>query len=137
MPAVAERGAPAVLIVDDDAFVRRPLELFLRDEGFAPLTAGNGDECLERVRRHRPALIIMDVMMPGRDGFTVCAALKGDPASRAIPVILLTGRGDEADQKRSREVGADCLIMKPYSPSELVRTVRGLVGAPQLRAEGA
>lgn len=126
MTTVTERQAMEVLIVDDDAFIRRPLELFLRDEGFTPHTADDGEACLAHVRRSRPAVIIMDVMMPGRDGFATCAALKRDPASCNIPVILLTGRGEAEDRERSREVGADRLVTKPYSPAELIRTVRQL-----------
>ena len=110
---MSECPAPTVLIVDDDAFIRRPLELFLRDEGFEPITAAHGDECLARAKRDAPAVIVMDVMMPGRDGFATCEALKADPVSRGIPVILLTGRGEREDELRSLEVGAAHLVTKP------------------------
>lgn len=134
---MADRPAAKVLVVDDDAFIRRPLELFLRDEGFEPLTASDGEECLERVRYDRPAVIILDVTMPGRDGFEICRALKADPASRAIPVILLTGRDEEEVRERGRAVGAVDLVTKPYSPHGLIDTVRRLVDARELQRDTA
>ena len=69
-------SAKRILIVDDDAFIRRPLEFILREEGFEPFTAADGEECLRRAGNVRPDLIFLDVMMPGRDGFAVCGALK-------------------------------------------------------------
>lgn len=116
-----------VLVVDDDAFIRRPLELLLREEGFRPATAADGDECLRRVEAERPDLIVLDVMMPGRDGFSVCAALKADPRFAPIPVILLSARGMESDRQRGIELGAADFVTKPYSPSDLLRRVRELL----------
>jgi two-component system phosphate regulon response regulator PhoB len=120
-------AAPRILVVDDDAFVRRPLELILRSEGFAPSTADDGEQCLAAVARQRPALIFLDVMMPGRDGFDVCRELKSDPATADIPVILLSARGHERDRERGLEVGATEFMTKPYSPSELLRRVREIL----------
>ena len=67
---------PTILVVDDDAFIRRPLEFILRQEGFDPVTAADGGECMEQLAAHRPDLIIMDVMMPGTDGFELCERIK-------------------------------------------------------------
>ncbi len=120
MPATA----PRILVVDDDAFVRRPLELILRAEGFDPVTACNGQECRQRLEQGRPDLILLDVMMPGEDGFSLCARIKADPRHRAIPVILLSARGQEADRERGLAAGADDFVSKPYSPRDLVLRVR-------------
>ena len=124
---MSDAPAARVLLVDDDAFIRRPLELFLLDQGFLTVTADHGDGCLESVRREAPSVIVMDVTMPGRDGFETCLALKEDPRTRDIPVILLTGRGEEQDRTRAREVGAVDLVTKPYSPEALIEQVRALI----------
>jgi len=116
-----------ILVVDDDAFIRRPLELLLREEGFAPAIAADGEECLRRVEAEPPDLIVLDVMMPGRDGFSVCGALKSDPRFAAIPVILLSARGMESDRQRGLDLGAAAFVTKPYSPSDLLRRVRELL----------
>jgi DNA-binding response OmpR family regulator len=116
-----------VLIVDDDAFIRRPLEYILREEGFAPLTAVDGDDCLDKIADERPDLIILDVMMPGRDGFEVCRILKQDPDLTDIPIILLSARGRGHDKQKGLSLGAAEFMTKPYSPSDLLRRVRELL----------
>lgn len=116
-----------ILVVDDDAFVRMPLEVMLRNEGFEPLTARDGVECLLRLRENRPDLIILDVMMPGPDGFDVCRTIKQESRFATIPVILLSARRNEQDRGRGIGVGAADFIQKPYSPSKLLDRVRELL----------
>ncbi|ANM29153.1 hypothetical protein ABI59_05405 [Acidobacteria bacterium Mor1] len=116
-----------VLIVDDDAFIRRPLEFILKAEGFEPETAKDGEECLQKVKQIAPDLIFLDVMMPGRDGFSVCRELKADPDTADIPVIMLSAKGHEHDRTRGLELGAEDYMTKPYSPSELIRRVREIL----------
>jgi CheY-like chemotaxis protein len=116
------------MIVDDDAFVRRPLEYIFREEGFLPVTAVDGEQCLEMVADHLPDLIFLDVMMPGKDGFEVCRTLKNDPRYADIPIILLSARGREHDRERGLALGAEEFLTKPYSPSDLIRRVRELFG---------
>jgi len=120
-------GTHTILIVDDDAFIRRPLEFILRQEGFDPVTAVDGDDCFRKLADHPADLIILDVMMPGRDGFEVCRTLKQDPQLAGIPVILLTARGREHDRERGLALGAVDFVTKPYSPSELIARVRELL----------
>jgi DNA-binding response OmpR family regulator len=127
MSATAGRRPRKVLIVDDDAFIRRPLEYILREEGFEPRTAVDGDDCLAQVGDERPDLIILDVMMPGKDGFEVCRSLKGEPALAAIPIILLSARGRNQDREKGLALGAAEFMTKPYSPSDLLRRVRQLL----------
>jgi len=122
-------GARRILIVDDDAFVRRPLEFILRGEGFEPATACDGEECLASVAADRPDLIVLDVMMPGRSGFEVCRVLKSDPDTSGIPILLLSARGQERDRDRGIAAGACDFLTKPYSPSDLVRRVREILGS--------
>jgi DNA-binding response OmpR family regulator len=119
--------ARRVLVVDDDAFIRRPLEFILREEGFDPETAVDGEDCLRKVSERRPDLIILDVMMPGRDGFEVCSALKQNPQLAGIPIIMLSARGRERDRERGVALGISEFMTKPYSPSDLLRRVRELL----------
>jgi DNA-binding response OmpR family regulator len=116
-----------ILIVDDDAFIRRPLEFILREEGYEPATAADAEEGLRAVEACRPDLIFLDVMMPGKDGLTWCAELKGDPRYAGIPIVLLSARAHERDRERALEIGAADLLTKPYSPHELKRRVRELL----------
>lgn len=117
-----------ILIVDDDAFIRRPLEFILREEGYQPTTAGDAAEGQLAVEAEPPDLIFLDVMMPGKDGLTWCAELKLDPRYSAIPIILLSARGQDHDRDQALALGATDFMTKPYSPHELKRRVRELLG---------
>ncbi len=117
-----------ILIVDDDAFIRRPLEFILREEGYQPTTAADADEGLRAVEACPPDLIFLDVMMPGKDGLTWCAELKSDPRYAGIPIVLLSARGQASDREKALALGAADFLTKPYSPHELKRRVRELLG---------
>jgi DNA-binding response OmpR family regulator len=121
-------GAARILIVDDDAFIRRPLEFILREEGYQPSSAANADEGMRAIEACPPDLIVLDVMMPGKDGFTLCGELKGDPRYAGIPIVLLSARGQEHDRQKGLALGAAEFITKPYSPHEFKRCVRQLLG---------
>ena len=118
---------PRILIADDDAFIRRPLEWILSQEGFEPEMASDGDECMETLRSSPPDLLILDVMMPGLDGFEVCRRMMDDPKLRQIPVVLLSARGREHDRERGMALGAAEYMTKPYSPTDLMQRIRGLL----------
>ena len=118
---------PRILVADDDAFIRRPLEWILSQEGFTAETARDGDECMEALRNNPPDLLILDVMMPGLDGFEICRRMKDDPKLRQIPVILLSARGREHDRERGMALGAAEYMTKPYSPTDLMQRIRGLL----------
>ena len=115
---------PRILIVDDDAFIRRPLEVLLRREGFEIDLAGDGDACLTAMEQARPDLVCMDIMMPGRDGFSACEEIRRRPHLAGTPVIFLSAKGQDADIVRGTELGAAGFVAKPYSPAELVRKIR-------------
>ena len=117
-----------ILIVDDDAFIRRPLEFILREEGYQPVTAADAEEGSRALEASLPDLIFLDVMMPGKDGLTWCAELKGDPRYAGIPIVLLSARGQERDRARALALGAADFMTKPYSPHEIKRRVRELLG---------
>jgi putative two-component system response regulator len=99
----------------------------LQGDGYRVLESGNGRDALEMVRTEAPDLIIMDVLMPGVSGFDVCLALKGDPGTRLVPVILITALDDTTDRIRGLDVGADDFITKPVNAAELRARVRSLL----------
>jgi two-component system phosphate regulon response regulator PhoB len=121
-------GSRRILIVDDDAFIRRPLEFILREEGYQPVTAADADEGLRAIEACPPDLIFLDVMMPGKDGLTWCGELKRDARYARIPVVLLSARGHEHDREHALALGAADFLTKPYSPHELKRRIRELLG---------
>ncbi len=118
-----------VLIADDEHNIRHILDFSLHAEGFDVLLAHTGEDALALARKHDPDLIILDVMMPGKGGIETCRALKEDPHTAGIPVILLTARSSKADRSAGEEAGADGYITKPFSPQKVIDTVQGLLGA--------
>jgi DNA-binding response OmpR family regulator len=118
------REPKRILVVDDDAFIRRPLLYILQEEGFEAIAAVDGEDCLARIDVTAPDLVLLDIMMPGRDGFAVCRDLKQHPRWAGIPVILLSAKGQESDRERGLALGAADFLTKPYSPADLLRRVR-------------
>jgi CheY-like chemotaxis protein len=121
--------APRVLVVDDERQNRQLLEIMLEPEGFIVLTAAGGAEALALVAREPPDVILLDVMMPGMDGYQVAAAIKGAAATRNIPVILLTGLDDHQARTLGRDAGADDFLSRPLDRTELCTRLRMLVAA--------
>jgi len=116
-----------ILVIEDNPDIAGLLRHYLERSGHAVDHFDSGREVLARVRPAPPDLVILDVMLPGMDGLLVCQALRGDPATAAIPIIMLTARGEEADRIRGLELGADDYITKPFSPKELVARVAALL----------
>jgi putative two-component system response regulator len=116
-----------VLVVDDVVANVALLERLLTRGGYAVTTAANGLEALDAVQMAHPDLVLMDVKMPGLDGFQVCRALKQDPATCLIPVVLLTGLGDSENRLRGIDAGADNFVSKPFSAQELLARIRSLI----------
>jgi DNA-binding response OmpR family regulator len=119
--AIGAGAAGAVLVVDDEPIVREVVVSYLRREGYRTLEAGDGDAARALIERDPPALVILDVMLPGTDGFELCRWVR---ARSDLPVILLTARGDETDRIVGLELGADDYVTKPFSPRELAARVR-------------
>ena len=123
--------AHRVLIVDDEPHMLRITELSLKKGGFEILIGRNGREALEIAVRERPDLIVMDVVMPELDGLTALRQLKENPDTTAIPVIMLTMRGQALARQEAEKSGAAIYITKPYSPSQLLAEAkRILIGPP-------
>jgi two-component system alkaline phosphatase synthesis response regulator PhoP len=116
-----------ILVVDDEPGIAQIARDYLERAGFRVVLAGTGDDALRLARSEMPALIVLDLMLPGIDGLDVTRALRQDAATRAIPIIMLTARVDEMDRLVGLEIGADDYITKPFSPRELVARVRAVL----------
>ena len=116
-----------ILVVDDEPEAVELVEFNLKGAGYAVTTAGDGAEALNKARRIQPDLVILDVMMPEIDGMEVCKLLRRDPATSAIPIIMLTAKASEVDRVLGLELGADDYVVKPFSPRELVLRVKKLL----------
>ena len=120
-----------VLVVEDDPDQLEVTRLSLKSAGFAIGTAANGVEALKKVRTVAPDLILLDVMMPGMDGFAVCETLREDPATASIPVLMLTGLCSHISQLVAFDAGATDYLVKPFVPEELVSKVEKLLHRAQ------
>jgi len=118
-----------LLIVDDDPKIRDLLRLYVEREGHRAVFATDGMEALAAARRQRPALVLLDVMLPGLDGFEVCRQLRDESD---VPILLLTARSGDSDKVVGLDLGADDYVVKPFSPRELMARIR-----VQLRRRGA
>jgi signal transduction histidine kinase/DNA-binding NarL/FixJ family response regulator/streptogramin lyase len=123
----APEGRPTVLVVDDEAEVRSYLKEVLAPR-YAAETAADGEEGLEKARETRPDLVISDVVMPRRDGYELCRALRADERLRALPIILLTVQDEQEDRMAGLREGADAYLTKPFRPEELRQRVENLIG---------
>jgi DNA-binding response OmpR family regulator len=119
--------APTVLVVEDDPVILRLLEVNFELEGFGVVLAHDGAEGIEMARSHRPDVIISDIMMPRTSGLELLTTLKGDPATKEIPIILLSAKAQTSDLKTGMDAGADDYVTKPFEPLDLVERVNALL----------
>ena len=120
-----------ILVVDDEPSIREVVGLYLEEMGFDPTVVGDGHAALELIRTDPPDLLILDVMLPGVDGYEITRQVR---ANSAIPIILLTARADEIDRVLGLELGADDYVVKPFSPRELVSRVKAVLRRTQQAA---
>ncbi|HQK93844.1 MAG TPA: response regulator [Armatimonadota bacterium] len=116
-----------ILAVDDEKHIVRLVEVNLRKAGYEVETAFDGREALEKVKKSPPDLIVLDVMMPQLDGFSVLKKLRQDAATREIPVIMLTAKAQDADVFRGWQSGVDLYLTKPFNPLELITFVERIL----------
>jgi len=116
-----------ILIVEDESDVVDLLRYNLHRAGFNVLIANTGADGLEAARKNRPDVIVLDIMLPGMNGYNVCNALKKDPETESIPVLMLTAKSEPNERVKGLELGADDYVTKPFSPRELVLRVQALV----------
>ena len=116
-----------ILIVEDDTDILNLLAYNVRSAGFEVVTAEDGYNALTLARQHHPNMVILDIMIPGIDGLEVCRELKRNPDTSAVPVIMLTAKGEEIDRIVGLELGADDYVVKPFSPRELILRIRAVL----------
>lgn len=120
-------GKKKILVVDDEQELLRAVRIRLEAAGYEVLTALDGQEGLEKARREKPALIILDLMLPKMDGYRVCAFLKKDTRYAGIPIVMFTARAQQDDIDLGMEMGADAYITKPFDHQALIVKVKELL----------
>jgi two-component system, OmpR family, phosphate regulon response regulator PhoB len=133
----AKAALPRVLIVEDEPDLVRIVEFNLQSAGFETHTVLRASEVLQAVQTVRPDIILLDLMLPDGSGMDVCRALKSAPATKHIPVVMVTARGEEIDRVVGFEIGADDYVVKPFSVRELILRVRAILRRIELEQSGA
>jgi len=116
-----------ILVVEDDPDIITLLRFHLEDEGFKVISAEEGEEGLKKARAEKPALILLDLMLPKMTGLDVCRILKGDKETNSIPIVMLTAKSEEVDRVVGFELGADDYVTKPFSPRELLLRIKAIM----------
>jgi len=124
----------SVLVVDDEPNIVLSLEFLMKKAGYTVRVARTGEEAMQAIDAARPDLVLLDVMIPGRNGFEVCQAIRADPALETVKIVMLTAKGREIEREKGMALGADDYITKPFSTRDVVDRVRMLLetggGAP-------
>jgi two-component system phosphate regulon response regulator PhoB len=120
-----------LLIADDEDGIRALVRMTLDGESLEILEAADGDVAVAMAQEYLPDVVLLDVMMPGRSGFDVCRALKADPATAGITIILLTAKAQPADREEGRAAGADEYFSKPFSPIALLHKIDDVMSGPE------
>ncbi len=118
----------AILIAEDEPNLVESLSFILRREGWAVSAVFDGEAVLEELRGDLPDVLVLDVMLPKRNGFDILKTIKTDPRLTAIPVLMLTAKGQERDRKTAEQLGADAFVTKPFSNREVVDSIKRLAG---------
>jgi DNA-binding response OmpR family regulator len=118
---------PLIVVVEDEQAIQDVIAYNLRREGYEVLLAGHGNEGLALIQSKRPALIILDLMLPGIDGLSICQQLRADPKTRSIPLMILSAKEEESDIVIGLSLGADDYLAKPFSPREMLARVKALL----------
>lgn len=122
-----------VMIIEDEADILEVIRYNLSREGYNVLCSRDGDEGYRMVKAEVPDLLVLDLMLPGQDGIEICRLLKQDPATRSMPIIMVTAKGEESDIVLGLGVGADDYLTKPFSPKELLARIRAVLRRGQLK----
>ena len=124
-----------VLVVDDEANILLSLQFLMKKAGYDVRTAKDGDEALAEIERSAPDLVLLDVMMPKRDGFDVCQQIRANPKWKNVRIIMLTARGRDIERDKGLALGADDYIVKPFSTKDAIERVEAVLGGAR-KAEG-
>ncbi|MCG6893606.1 MAG: response regulator [Desulfobacteraceae bacterium] len=117
-----------ILIVDDEPSIVVPLQFLMEKNGYRVLTAADGEEAIRISSSDRPDLILLDIMLPVRDGYEVCQAVRENPETRHSKIVFITAMGREVDLAKGRAYGADAYITKPFANADVLATVKSLLG---------
>jgi len=120
--------AKYVLIVDDEPNIVLSLEFLMKKEGYEVRSAGNGEEAMQTIAEKTPDLILLDVMMPRKDGYELCQELRANPSWKEIKIIMLTAKGRDVEREKGLALGADDYITKPFATQEVVEKVKSFLG---------
>ncbi|MGD8711172.1 MAG: response regulator [Ectothiorhodospiraceae bacterium] len=119
--------AAHILIADDEPNIVLSLEFLMKQAGFDVETVADGEAALDAVRRNPPALVLLDIMMPGKDGFEVCQTIRRDPQLNDTKIVILTAKGRDVEREKGMALGADAYITKPFATQEVVEKVREIL----------
>ena len=128
---------PLILVVEDEADIAEILEYNLEREGFEVEVQSRGDQALEVIRKNKPSLVLLDLMLPGLDGLELTRILKRDERTSSLPIVMLTAKGEEVDRIVGLELGADDYLAKPFSPREVVLRVKAVLRRSRENTEDA
>lgn len=117
-----------ILIVDDDPNIVISLEFLMKREGFDVVVATDGEAALAAMEQHRPDLVLLDIMMPKKDGYEVCQQIRANPAWKHVGIIMVTAKGRDTERAKGLALGADAYITKPFSTKDLAQQVKQLLG---------
>lgn len=124
--------AKTILVVDDDHAILKFVTLILENEGYRVVSARDGEEGLQKVREAPPDLVLADIIMPRKNGYQLCRAIKEDSRLRSLPVLFLSGKSQPSDRFWAKRVGGDGFLAKPFDPADLLREIAALLQRPQL-----
>ena len=124
-----------VVLVEDERDISEPLEYSLESNGYDVTTVADGVQCLDIIRKLRPHLVLLDIMIPGVDGFEVCRRMKSDTACKSIPIVMLTAKDDQTDVILGLGLGADDYVTKPFSTKELLARVAAVLNRGGLQGD--
>jgi DNA-binding response OmpR family regulator len=125
---MAATGKKKILVVDDEPDVVKMLKMRLEVNGYEVISAGEGNEGYAKAKSDAPDLILLDVMLPGMDGYQVCKLLKSDQNYQRTPIIMLTAKSQQEDRQGAEDAGADCYVTKPFDAKELLQHIKVLTG---------
>jgi DNA-binding response OmpR family regulator len=132
---IAMSKPPSVLIVDDEPNIVLSLQFLMKKTGFEVRTAKDGEEAMAEISRAAPDLVLLDVMMPKIDGFSICKQIRANPDWKDMRIIMLTARGRDVEREKGLALGADDYITKPFSTKDAIARVEAVLGRPR-KAEG-
>ncbi len=119
----------SILVADDEPNIVLSLEFLLKQAGFRVRTVSDGEAALAAIAQEPPDLVLLDVMIPGRDGYAVCQEIRANPAWRDMRIVMLTAKGGDIQREKGLSLGADEYVTKPFSTRELVERIRGMLGS--------